>query len=58
MKCTEEELEERKQKQKEAQKKVDEIIAARDKEYLDKMAKLKEEASAKKAAGKPAKKAP
>merc|ERR1719235_1469626 len=55
MKCTDEELEERKQKQKEAQKIVDVKIAERNKAHLDQIAKLQEEAAAKKAAGKPKK---
>merc|ERR1740138_1193595 len=53
MKCTDEELEERKQKQKEAQKIVDAKIAELNKAHLDKIAKLKEEAESKKAAAKP-----
>merc|ERR1740138_1278604 len=48
MKCTDEELEERKQKQKEAQKIVDAKIAVQNKAHLNKLAKLKEEAEAKK----------
>merc|ERR1719215_729886 len=53
MKCTDEELEERKQKQKEAQKIVDAKIAEQNKAHLDNIAKLKAEADAKKAAVKP-----
>merc|ERR1719155_233726 len=52
MKCTDEELEERKQKQKEAQKRINEKIAAYEKARLANFEKEKAAAKPKKAAGK------